>query len=180
MTGRLHRVHHGVYAVGRSQLSPHGHCRAAVGTCGPDALLSHTSAAWLWGLLPVLRKPIEVSVPRRGRPRTGIKVHHKLSLAPEDRAEQAGIPVTTIPRTFLDLASSGATRLLQQSVERAERLGRLDLVDVGALLRRRAGTPGTRCLREALGIYRDPAFSRARSELLFLDLVRRPGYPDRL
>jgi predicted transcriptional regulator of viral defense system len=175
--GRLHRVHHGVYTVGRSLLSPHGHCRAAVGTCGPDALLSHTSAAWLWGLLPTLRKPIEVSVPRRGRPRDRITVHRAPSMGSKDRAEQVGIPVTTIPRAFLDLASSGATRLLQQSVERAERLGRLDLADLDELLRRNAGKPGARRVREATELYRDPAFSRARSELLFLDLIKKAGLP---
>jgi hypothetical protein len=30
-------------------------------------------------------------------------------------------------------------------------------------------------LREALEIYRDPAFRRARSELLFLDLIKKAG-----
>jgi hypothetical protein len=45
------------------------------------------------------------------------------------------------------------------------------------VLRRRAGHPGVALLRETLEIYRDPAFSRARSELLFLDLVKKAGLP---
>ena len=48
--GRLHRLYRGVYAVGHTNLSLHGQCLAAVLACGPDALLSHYSAAWLWGL----------------------------------------------------------------------------------------------------------------------------------
>jgi hypothetical protein len=175
--GRLHRVHRGVYTVGRSLLSPHGHCRAAVGACGPDAFLSHTSAAWLWGLLPNLAQPIEVSLPRRGRPRAGIHVHHSLSLELVDRAELADIPVTTIPRVLFDLASAGSPRLLRQAIDRAERMGRLDLIDIDGLLHRNAGRPGAKRLRQALEIYRDPVFSRARSELLFLDLIRKARLP---
>src|SRR5882757_9192548 len=50
--GRLHRVHRGVYAVGHSLLRPEGRWMAAVLSCGPGAVLSHRSAAALWGLLP--------------------------------------------------------------------------------------------------------------------------------
>src|SRR5690348_5321583 len=47
--GRLHRIHRGVYAVGHTDLSWHGHCMAAVLARAP-AVASHWSAAWLWGL----------------------------------------------------------------------------------------------------------------------------------
>jgi hypothetical protein len=40
-TGRLHRVHAGVYAVGHQVLSKQGLWMAAVLASGPDALLSH-------------------------------------------------------------------------------------------------------------------------------------------
>lgn len=48
-TGRLHPLAAGVYAVGRPGLTPHGRWMAAVLACGPDAVLSHRSAAELWG-----------------------------------------------------------------------------------------------------------------------------------
>ena len=48
--GRLHRVHRGVYAVGRPQLTRHGVLLAAVLSCGPGAALSHAAAAELWGI----------------------------------------------------------------------------------------------------------------------------------
>lgn len=89
----------------------------------------------------------------------------------------ARIPVTSLPRTLLDLAATERPRRLQQAIERAERIGVLDLVSVDALLRQRHGERGTRRLREALAIYRDPAFSRSRAELLFLDLVKKAGLP---
>jgi hypothetical protein len=48
--GRLHPVRRGVYAVGRPELSRLGWWMAAVLSCGPEALLSHGSAAGLWGI----------------------------------------------------------------------------------------------------------------------------------
>src|SRR4051812_43295912 len=48
--GRLHVVHHGVYAVGHAVLTRSGRWLAAVLACGPGAALSHSSAAALWGL----------------------------------------------------------------------------------------------------------------------------------
>ena len=48
--GRLHRIHRGVYAVGYPKLTPKGHRMAAVLAYGPDAVLSHRSAAAHWGI----------------------------------------------------------------------------------------------------------------------------------
>ncbi len=45
--GRLHRLYRGVYAVGRKSVTREGHCLAAVFACGPEAVLSHRSAAAL-------------------------------------------------------------------------------------------------------------------------------------
>src|SRR6478609_8968123 len=61
--GRLHPVMRGVYAVGRPELSLHGRWMAAVLACGSGAILSHGSAAALWGILPERGGSIEVSVP---------------------------------------------------------------------------------------------------------------------
>src|SRR3954468_6818334 len=62
---RLKRIHRGVYAVGHARLSGQGRCLAAVLACGNGAVLSHHSAAWLWGLLP--RCPHEASVTNSSR-----------------------------------------------------------------------------------------------------------------
>src|SRR5918995_2525756 len=64
-TGRLHPIWRGVYAVGRPQLTRNGHWAAAVLSCGPQAVLSHGSAAALWGIGKAEADWIEVSVPAR-------------------------------------------------------------------------------------------------------------------
>jgi predicted transcriptional regulator of viral defense system len=64
-TGRLHRLHRGVYAVGHPVINAKGRWMAAALACGGDAVLSHRSAAALWGIRPTTRTAIDVISPRR-------------------------------------------------------------------------------------------------------------------
>jgi hypothetical protein len=57
--GQLHRLWVGVYAVGRPELGQLGRFTAATLACGPDAQLSHRSAAALWRLRPQVGGPID-------------------------------------------------------------------------------------------------------------------------
>ncbi len=173
---RLHQIHHGVYAVGHTALPRQGHCIAAVLSCGDGALLSHRSAAWLWGLTRQWRPMVEITAasPRETRP--DIRVHSASALAPEDESESEGVPTTAVPRTLLDYAAV-EPRFLGGAIEGAERLGLLDLIAIDALLKRSRGFRGVGRLRDALEIYRDPAFTRSRLERRFLALVRRAGLP---
>src|SRR5436190_11777972 len=83
--GRIHRVHRGIYAVGRPGLSQRGYWMAAVLSCGPSALLSHRSAATLWGIWTA-PSGIDVVVPHSGfRRRPGIRVHRRVDLDIEHR-----------------------------------------------------------------------------------------------
>ncbi|MEX2447829.1 MAG: type IV toxin-antitoxin system AbiEi family antitoxin domain-containing protein [Solirubrobacterales bacterium] len=175
--GRLHRVHRGAYAVGHSHLTRHGDCLAAVLACGGDALLSHRSAAWLWGLLPSCGLPVEVVVPRRVPARKSIRLHKAPALREEDRAICERIPVTSLPRTLLDLAAVLPARRLERAIERSETLRLFDLRPVEALLARMAGHHGAGRLRRALSLYREPAFTRSDLELRFRALIRGSDLP---
>jgi hypothetical protein len=88
---------------------------AAVLACGADAVLSHGSAAALWGIGPEWRL-IEVSVRRRGRRGLdGVKVRSSPSLPSHDITIHRGIRVTIPARTVLDQA---ATPISDASLER--------------------------------------------------------------
>src|SRR3954452_20323734 len=103
--GRLHRLHLGVYAVGHRKLEWRGVLIAAVRAHGPDAVLSHRSAARLWGIRPDNRRDVDVTVPGRGvRRRPGLHPHGVRKLDQRDVMRIDGILVTTLPRTLLDLA----------------------------------------------------------------------------
>jgi hypothetical protein len=139
-------------------------------------MLSHSSAAWLWGMTPKLTLPVEVVVPTQGHPRRSIRLHHALTIE-ADRARNEGLPVTTVPRTLLDFAASQPRRRLEQALDRTERLGLFDLPAIDALLARAGRHPGIGALRTAVDLHREPAFTRSGLERLFLGLVHRAGLP---
>jgi very-short-patch-repair endonuclease len=172
---RLRRVHRGVYAVGHRRLSGHGCCLAAVLACGDGAVLSHRSAAWLWGFIPICPREPEVTAAGRGHRRPKLRVHRVAALAGRDCGTLQGIPVTAAPRTLLDLAEVATARELSRAVDRAKRRGQLDLDALDAILDRRNRTVGAKRLRKALALYRKPVFDRARSELLFLEAIENEG-----
>ena len=102
-TGRLHLVSPGVYVVGRPELGSHGRWMAAVLACGEDALLSHRSAAELWGIGYEEAGRIDVSIRRRSKiTRKGIKVRSRPSLGAHSVVVRFGIPVTNPIQTLVD------------------------------------------------------------------------------
>ena len=178
-TGRLHRVHPGVYAVGRRQLTRKGHWTAAVLACGPDALLSHGSAAARWGIGPEW-KQIELTVRRRSWPQhDGIKVRSRPSLPSQDVIVYESTPVTTPLRTVLDQASLPISDpSLERLVNEASASKAIEL-DPDALRRYcdlRSGEPGAPRLRALLD--RD-TFRLSDSELerLFRPIALAAGLP---
>jgi very-short-patch-repair endonuclease len=104
--GRLYRIHRGVYVVGRRELSREGVFLAAVLALGGDAVLSHFAAAALWECWTGRTTPVDVTVPRRTRPRPGIQPHAVGELPALATTIHLGVPVTTPARTIIDLAGA--------------------------------------------------------------------------
>ena len=50
-TRRLHRLHRQVFAIGHTALSIEARLWAALLYAGTGAVLSHTTAAWIWSLI---------------------------------------------------------------------------------------------------------------------------------
>lgn len=117
--GRLHRLHRGVYALAHLAISQPGRYLAAALAVGPDAVVSHQSAAALWGLMGAHPNPIHVTVARKVPSRRGIRVHAARSLDAHDRTRRDGIPMTSIERTLLDLADTMPPDRLRRAVREA-------------------------------------------------------------
>ena len=174
--GRLHLVHPRVYAVGHTAVAGRGLWMAALLACGPGALLSHLSAAALWGLLQTTGQLIDVSVPdRRDRSLRGIRLHRPRSLPGSDATTHEGIPTTTVARTLLDLAGVVDERRLTRAWENAERLRLLDVKAVQRLLGEHPNRRGTKALRALVRAHHEPQHTRSELESLFLDLCRQHG-----
>jgi very-short-patch-repair endonuclease len=138
---RLHRLHRKVFAVGHRGVSKGGRWLAAVLACGPDAVLSHRSAAWLWGIVrergepgddPRMREPdggiSHVTVPGEGRTRWGIRVHRSRTLDATQTTRRLNIPVTTPSRTLADLRRTLPQPKFAAALRQAEYL-RLPIAD---------------------------------------------------
>jgi hypothetical protein len=162
-SGRLLRLHRGVYAVNGARLGSHAHWTAAVLVCGPGAVLSHRSAAALWGFRPSAATRIDVTSHRRaGRGRAGILAHRADRLALSEVTEVAGIPCTTVARTVVDLAGVLAAEPLEYAIHRAQTKRLLARDEISDVLARSPTRQGAGVVRRVLGLS-DPAEDRVRS-----------------
>jgi hypothetical protein len=168
--GRLHRVHQGVYAVGHMRLTQRGRWMAAVLAGGPNAVLSHRSAAALHGLLPP--GVTHVTTPRRLRDRDGIRFHTR-SLPFDEVTHPDGIPTTTVARALLDIAAS-EPRQFERAFNEAEYRRLTDATGIAELVDRYPRARGLACVRAVIC---DPADGHTREDLehTFLELLDRHG-----
>jgi len=133
--GSLIPVHRGVHAVGHRRLSREGRWMAALLAIGPDGVLSHRSAAALWGIRTTARERVDVTVPRALRSQSGIELHRS-GLPADETTVRGGIPVTTPPRTLLDLAAVIPRHQLERAVNEAEVQRLTDELTLDELLNR--------------------------------------------
>ena len=149
---------------------------AATLACGPEAVLSHRSAAALWSILEGARTVVDVSVPLWRPGRDGIRLHQS-AIGSDERTVEAGIPVTTPARTLLDLAAVLQTHQLNRALERAEALRLADTTPLAALIERHGGRRGLARLRTAVSAGIRPAVTKSELERRFLTFVERAGLP---
>jgi len=175
--GRLHLKARGVYAVGRPGISRHGQMMVAILACGPDALISHETAAELWRLRRPVAGPIEVSVPRGRRVRrSGMLVHRRAILGFGAEDEHELVPVTSVTLVLVDLAARLSRRHLEAAVNMADSLDLLDAEHLRSSLEEYPRVRGVVPLRRLLD---REAFRLTDSELerMFRQLVNEMGLP---
>ncbi len=178
----LHRVFHGVYALGYVPSDASARLRAATLACGTDAVVSHRSAAVLLGLLDRGPVSIEVIAPGdKGRKIDGIRAHAVGSLRREETGTAHGIPCTSPARTLVDVAGTVGVRTLRSMFERAAVRKLLDLDAIEAsMMPRRRGMPALRGLieewRRAAPVAEKQRL-KSPLEAMVLPLLMRRGAP---
>ena len=162
-SGRLHRVHRGVYAaVAPGLLSEEGHLVAALLAAGEGAILSHGTAAWHWRIIPAPPSVMQLAVPRPRTAPAGVSLHESGRLRRDDVTHNGRFPTTTVARTLLDLATRYDERALLRALAEAEFQHDLRPADVERTLRR--GHPGSANLRAALHAH-VPGHGETKSQL---------------
>jgi hypothetical protein len=176
-SGYLLRRHQGVYAVGHIPRTQQSAWFAAVAFAGPDAVLSHRSAAALWGFGSAGCR-IEALRPRRGWSGAGPIVHATSYLPAKHRRVVSGIPVTSAARTLADLPAVEPIALLDDRLSAARRLKLLDCAEVRDAI---AGRPTAKGAAELLDrvefLEASAAVTRSELEARFLRLCTDAHLP---
>ncbi len=118
--GLLQRMHQGVYLIGPAPPTAMARARAASLVCGEGAVLSHRTAAEIWGLVPPAGGEVHVTVTGRnpGR-RPGIRLHRVIELARFEVAAKRGLAVTSPARTICDLAGTESIWVTEEALSEA-------------------------------------------------------------
>jgi very-short-patch-repair endonuclease len=175
--GRLHEYYRGVYLVGHMELPPLGGEMAAVLLFRGRAVLSHLSAAALWGFAKPPDKVHVTLLGRQAAPRDGLVVHRVRELDRRDLRVRSGLPLTSPARALLDMASEVDEAELEQAMgeARGRRLVRdRELQDIARSAGRR---PGVGVFRAILAQDGGPAFSDEGAARLLLRLLRKANLP---
>lgn len=180
-SGRLKRIHHGVYGLPNTAELPLAAETAALLACGMGAVLSHHSAITLWRLRPGAARPVHVTIPgERGCPAPdGVVVHRSTTLAPRDIGVHQWLPVTAPARAILDVAPALADRDVERLLDEA--LFALRIVTpagIRAVLARSGGHPGRARLARVSRQHVRSTRTESPPEERLLALIRAAGLPE--
>jgi hypothetical protein len=124
---------------------------------------------------------IHVLAPRGRRKPRGVHVHTYRRLDPRDVTVRAGIPVTTVPRTLVDLSDLLTPHQLANVIHEAAFRNLFDPRAVRAAINRANGRHNLHVLERALELNAaGSAGTRSEPEDRFLALTSKSGLPEPL
>lgn len=177
-SGRLHRLHRGVYAVGHRGLAPLARELAALLAVGPGAVLGRHSAVALWDMAPALPGAVDVCVRGPGRPnREGLRIHSTSRLDADDVATKHGVLVTRPARTLIDVANAESPRRFSWIAEQARSRRLVSDASLEEAVGRAPSGRGSAVVRAHLLAVADPVFTRSNGERRLLELLRVARLP---
>ncbi len=176
--GRLYLRYPGVYLVGRNHLEAFGEEMAVILYYRGHAVLSHRSAAFVWGLIETRPAKLTLTIVGKDRhPRPGVRLHRVRGLDRLDLRACQRLPVTAPARALLDLAGDSSDAELEEAVGAAAGRGLADPHELRAALERAPGRSGTGRLRRLLDHEGATGFARSKAERRLRDLLRAAELP---
>jgi very-short-patch-repair endonuclease len=178
-SGFLHRAYRGVYIVGHLALAPLAKEQAALLACGPRSVISHLSAAHIWGLVGEPPTKIDVTLLRsQVRAKRGIRLHRATTLDQRDFRIRSGVRLTAPARTIVDLAAQASEVELERLIAEARVKRLLREGELEAALDRAGKRPGVSKLRALLRTEAGRAMTRSGVERLCRRMLKAAGLPD--
>jgi len=177
--GRLHPYPRGagVYLVGRSSPEPLGAEMAAVLRFGGHAVLSHRTAAAIWGFGERPDGVTVTTVTRSLRSRPGMQVFRVGGLDRRDVRQSHRLPITAPARTLLDVAGCVPVTVLERMLAEARVRGLVRDAQLWAAIERAPHRTGVAALRSLLESERGPALTRSEAERKLLSMIESAGLP---
>jgi hypothetical protein len=172
-SGWLVAVHRGVYRVGHAAPSLLATYMAAVLACGDGAALSGRAAAYVQRLVTRRQVPPPEVIATLDRRASGVVVARCRRIDPRDVTRMHRIPMTTVPRTVVNLAASRDFDLVARAVHQAQVLHGVKPQHIQAVLDRRPNAPGAALLRDVL----HGGVLLGRLERVFRALLREERLP---
>lgn len=176
--GRLERLEPRLFRVAGA---PETWRQRVMGAClsvGPHAVACRRTAAALWDLVTISSPPVEVAVPRPRSPQwVSAAVFRSTDIIGAHRTVVDGIPVTTVPRTLVDLGAVARDHRVEDAVDRAIAQKLTTIKDLRGILDNvaRRGRRGVGPLRRALdGLAEGP---ESVLEMKLLRLILRSTLP---
>lgn len=177
--GVWRQVHAGVYVVGIGVLRWDERVLAAVLAGGDGSFVSHRAAAVLLGLDGLAGAPVEITVHHETTAiRIGAVVHRSRRIEPVTMA--AGVPVSGVERTLLELGAVVPPVVVEKAYASAVRVGLTTPAKCQLYVEHSGGRgrKGTRLLRQVIARYADGRMPSSGGEVEFLRLLRAAGVPD--
>jgi very-short-patch-repair endonuclease len=169
------RMHRGVYLVGAAPPSMMARWRAAANACGAGAVVSHRSAAEMFGLLSEVGGEVDVTVVGRNPHRQpGIRMHRVARLPRHHVTKMRGIPLTGVARTICDLAATEPAREVEVAFQEALYRRIVTERPIRAILAREPRRQGARVIR---ALIEDPRMSRSEKERVLFRLIDAAQLP---
>lgn len=171
--GALHVVLPSVLAVGTPVLRSLGGESAALLYAGDNAVISHESAAALWGMTPTPSFVVITTIGRHITNQPGVQVRRVKNLDIRDLRIHKGFPVTSPARTLIDCAATGLA--LDRALDEARALKLVKDAEIHAAMERCPGRKGIAAMRALLAAEQDTGFTRSKAERILRRLVREAG-----
>lgn len=177
-TGSLHAVLPSVFAVGHPAVSDRGRLMAALLYAGDNTVLSHQSAAWVWGLTRAPGSRPEVTViGRHVRNVPGVRVHRVEGLDRSEVRLRDGLPVTAPALTLIDQAGQLDDGETEAELAQARVLRLVTDRDLEAALDLHPLRAGVARLRRVLAAPGGSQVTRSKAERLMLALLAAAELP---
>jgi very-short-patch-repair endonuclease/predicted transcriptional regulator of viral defense system len=171
-------VERGVYVMSGAPACWERSVVVAVVASGTGAVASHRAAGRLHALLHEVPTVVDITVLRGRHPRPGHgrEVHRTRVLRSSDVTRVRGIPVTSVPRTLLDLVRVLSDEVMEAALDTALLLGR---TSIGAMRRYLAACGRTRYVGRLVRVLDDREFGVPASELerVFERILKRERLP---